>query len=85
MKNCLNCKYAEWKRTEAGKLHPSGDGHCKYPWKIPQLPASMYWIARSAPSPCGGNISRRDELKDHCAYFVRGGASAAQEVKDGRE
>lgn len=27
MKNCINCKYAEWSRTESGRLHPSGDGH----------------------------------------------------------
>lgn len=71
MKNCLNCKHAEWKRTDAGRLHPSGDGRCKYPWKIPQLPASMYWIGLSAPTPCGGRISRNDEMKEHCVYFER--------------
>ncbi len=71
MKSCLNCKYAHWQRTNAGKLHPSGDGGCAYPWKMPALPASMYWIGRSAPEPNGGHISRKDELKDHCVYFAR--------------
>lgn len=70
MKSCLHCKHADWKKTAAGKLHPSGDGHCKYPWKMPPLPASMYWIGRSA-DPCGGHISRKGELKEHCAYFGR--------------
>ena len=71
MKSCLDCKYADWKRTESGRLHPSGDGKCKYEWKSPQLPQSMYWIARHAPSPCGGNIERKKELEDHCAYFSK--------------
>jgi len=31
----------------------------------------MYWIGRSAPSTRGGNISRKAELKEHCAYFAR--------------
>lgn len=26
MKNCTDCKHAEWKRTASGKLHPSGAG-----------------------------------------------------------
>ena len=71
MKNCMHCKHAEWHKTVAGKLHPSGKGKCTYPWKSPILPASMYWIVRSAPVPSGGYISRREELKEHCAYFER--------------
>lgn len=35
MKNCNNCKYADWKKTVAGKLHPSGEGKCLYPYKVP--------------------------------------------------
>lgn len=69
MKNCTNCKHAEWKKTAAGKLHPSGNGLCKYPWEMPQLPGSMYWIGLRAPEPYGGQISRKTELKDHCVYF----------------
>lgn len=70
MKNCTECKYAEWVRTSSGRLHPSGDGMCKYPYKIPAPPASMYFIA--APTICGGAINRRRELSEDCAYFQRG-------------
>lgn len=73
MKNCTNCKHAEWGRTASGRLHPSGDGRCKYPWKMPPLPASMHWGWQfiRPPRPEGGNISRNKELADHCVYFKR--------------
>ena len=70
MKHCLDCKYAEWQKTTAGKLHPSGDGRCKYPWKMPPLPASMYFYSGET-TPCGGHISRKEELDKHCVYFVK--------------
>lgn len=69
MKSCLNCKYAKWDKTKSGNLHPSGDGLCFYPFAIPKLPASMYWIGKVPPYPCGGSISRKTELKEHCVYF----------------
>lgn len=69
MKNCLDCKFALWEHTTAGKLHPSGDGQCQYQWKMPPLPAAMYWI--STPQPTGGAINRKRDHKDHCAYFTR--------------
>ena len=68
---CLGCTYANWNRTATGRLHPSGDGRCAYPWKMPPLPMSMYWLGQSPPRPLGGNISRKEELGDHCAYFLR--------------
>jgi len=68
MKTCLKCRHAAWDLTAAGKLHPSGGGLCRYPWKMPQLPASMYWVGHE-PNPCGGYISRKNDLKDHCSYF----------------
>lgn len=69
MKNCTDCKYAEWHRTAVGKLHPDGDGYCEYPFSLPKLPAAMYWV--TLPRPSGGSINRRRDLKDHCVYFVR--------------
>ena len=72
MKNCKNCKYADWQRTDAGKLHPSGAGRCSFVYKVAPLPASMYFL--TAPRPLGGNINRREELNDHCTYFLREGA-----------
>ena len=71
MKNCTDCKHAEWKRREGGNLHPSGDGRCKSPWKMPPLPASMYWLGGSEPHPLGGHINRRKDLNDHCPYYTR--------------
>lgn len=68
--NCTECLYAEWQRTEAGRLHPSGDGQCKYPYKVPPLPSAMYWITLEA-KPSGGWINRRKELGKDCPYFTR--------------
>ena len=70
MKNCTYCAHADWQKTSSGRLHPSGDGNCKYPYKVPELPKSMYWIGGS-PTPHGGRINRKEELKDHCKYFTR--------------
>lgn len=69
MKNCKKCRYAEWKRTKTGSLHPSGDGRCEYPYKLPRLPASMNWVGWAAPKPCGGYINRQGELAVHCPYY----------------
>ncbi len=72
MKNCTHCKHAEWDRTAAGKLHPSGDGTCgmKKLYKLPPLPTSMYWFI--LPALSGGQINRKRELRDHCTYDERG-------------
>lgn len=70
MKNCTDCKYARWNKTVAGKLHPSGDGHCTYDYKIPLLPASMYWLSNTPPTPNGGYINRCKELLNHCPYYM---------------
>ncbi len=68
MKTCKDCKYAEWKRSSNGRLHPDKSGSCNYPYAIPALPQSKYWIG-GQPSPCGGQIERGKDLKDHCIYF----------------
>ena len=70
MKNCTDCKHADWKRRDGGNLHPSGDGMCQYEYKIPALPAAMWWMG-TAPTPNGGAINRRKELADHCVYWAR--------------
>jgi len=69
MENCLKCKHAEWRKTKNGRLHPSGDGRCTYPYKIPELPAAKYWFS-TIPSPHGGHINRREELISYCAYYI---------------
>jgi hypothetical protein len=67
MKTCNGCKYADWARTKSGRLHPSGSGWCRYEYKVPELPASMYFM--STPSPCGGHIERKKVFKDDCPYW----------------
>jgi hypothetical protein len=70
MKSCTKCKHADWYRRADGSLHPSGDGQCLMPYKVPPLPASMWWIGSGAPEPSGGAINRRKELRDHCTYWT---------------
>lgn len=67
MKNCLRCVYAEWEKTKSNKLHPSGEGLCKFPYKVKPLPSSMYFITE--PHPSGGYINRKKELKENCIYY----------------
>lgn len=73
MKNCTNCKHAQWDKTAAGRLHPSGEGRCGYQVQLPKLPASMWWPRplSGAPKPSGGRINRHKDLPDHCAFFER--------------
>ena len=68
MKTCVGCKYALWKYAKGLRLHPSGDGTCKYPYNVPKLPASMYWIG-ATPMPSGGYINRRKDFEEHCVYW----------------
>lgn len=69
MKTCVGCRYAKWEVTSIRRLHPSGRGKCKYPYKVPKLPACMYWVTTKEPKPCGGYINRHDAFKDHCVYY----------------
>lgn len=71
MKSCIGCIHAKWETTKSGRLHPSGDGRCTYQYVLRPIPASMYWINISIPTPSGGHINRRKELKDHCVYYAR--------------
>lgn len=70
MKNCTDCIHAEWKRTAAGKLHPSGDWDCKKVVVFPKLPASFYYV--NSPEVCGVFINSRIILKEDCVYFNHG-------------
>ena len=72
MKNCVGCKHAEWDRAKTGRLSPTGYGRCEYSYKIPKLPASMYWRYRIEPEPYGGLINRKEKFKEHCVYYEEG-------------
>ena len=58
---CLTCNLAEWDRTESGRLHPSGDGRCRWKFVMPTVAAAFYWTGYNAqhPVPSGGSIERR--------------------------
>ena len=68
MKNCLYCKFAEWKRAADGKLHRSGEGRCTYKVKLPVLPLSFYF--NDPPKIRGGVINRNNYFEDHCPYYL---------------
>jgi hypothetical protein len=70
VKSCDHCKHAEWKRTQAGRLHPSKTGQCAKAktWVAPQIPACSYWLG-GAPKPSGYFIERGRDLDTHCAYW----------------
>jgi hypothetical protein len=68
MKNCTDCVHADWKKTAAGKLHPSGDGECKKVVVLQKLPASFYYV--NSPAISGGFINRRRTLKEDCIFFA---------------
>ena len=60
---CTTCRFAEWQTTASGRLHPSGDGRCK--WELPRvnLPVAFYFFGtpdkHSLPRPSGGYINRK--------------------------
>lgn len=77
MESCIGCKWADWKKTKNGRLHPSGDGKCMFQYELPQLPASMYWLGTSVPKPFGGHLDRNRKPKD-CPYYCEEGANDGQ-------
>jgi hypothetical protein len=70
MKSCEGCKYAEWKRTRTGALHPDKSGRCTFKVSIPILPACRSWMWGVTPSfTTDGYISRGSEFNDHCPCY----------------
>ena len=75
MKTCKGCRWAEWKRTASGSLHPSGEGMCGFKVNIPVLPASI----RGAYGVKDGlrrieeahrGVSRKREYQEHCPCWA---------------
>ena len=63
---CATCTRAAWKRTDAGRLHPSGDGRCGWVLVLPPIPKAFRWAGStiSDPNPlAGGYINRHRPLK----------------------
>ena len=70
---CVGCAYAEWERTNNGRLHPAGSGRCLYFKRNPRdqrLPAAFYWPFLTPPTLNGGWINRRakDGVDKGCAF-----------------
>lgn len=67
---CLTCKFADWKRTAAGRLHPDGAGRCR--WVVPEIayPKALYFIG-GRPKPYGGWIERGANFTDCPAYEAK--------------
>lgn len=68
---CDGCKYADWKKTSNGRLHPDKTGRCRFEWVPPPFPAAFYFSSWSsnageAPRPSGGFIERGQELRREC-------------------
>lgn len=67
--HCEGCRFAVWKKTAAGRLHPGKSGRCTYLAQNPinfDLPASFYWLGR--PIPGGGQIERGSRLREACKF-----------------
>lgn len=72
MKYCDDCKWAEWKRTANGRLHPDKTGRCVFEIKIPVLPLAFRWgFGQMWPIIGGGYIERKRELRDHCPTWTQ--------------
>lgn len=70
---CDDCKFADWKRTAAGKLHPDKTGRCTRLREFPldlRLPAAFYFVFE--PHPSGGFIERGSELRAKCDFKMVG-------------
>lgn len=72
---CLTCAHAEWRKTVTGRLHPSGDGKCRYEVTVP-IPASTptWGYGRQATDTStitikGGYIRRHGASRAICRTY----------------
>lgn len=68
--DCRTCKFAKWDTTKNGRRHPSGDGRCTCPIKMPTLPKAFYWMSMSDPTPSGGYINYREKTGEGCQRWM---------------
>jgi len=71
--NCLNCKYAKWKRDTSNKLHRDGGGKCSWEMPIIIIPKAYYFVGypnHQLPKPGGGFIDRR-RPETNCPAWVQ--------------
>jgi hypothetical protein len=72
VKSCKHCKWAEWRKTAAGRKHPSGEGRCTYVVRIPVIPKAFRWGYKinDKPDLNGGYIDRKSEWDEHCPVYA---------------
>jgi hypothetical protein len=65
---CDDCKWAEWKRTSNGRLHPDKSGRCKFVWIPPPIPRAFnFAYGGETPKLSGGGyIERGNRQYDDC-------------------
>ena len=72
--SCKNCRLANWKRTEIGRLHPDGSGRCDWRMPVIPLPKAFYYISwrerDSVPPPNGGGHIDRRKPETDCPCWV---------------
>lgn len=66
MKNCNGCKWAEWDKPKSGSLHPDGQGYCRYPVKIPDLPNGVEWASINYYHT---GISKNKDFDKDCKFY----------------
>jgi len=66
---CDGCRYAEWKRDKAGRLHSDQSGTCCYKVEVPQIPNALFVLPKAAWS-YGGKIVRGREWKRPCPCWA---------------
>jgi hypothetical protein len=69
--DCTTCQLADWRRTKAGRLHPSGEGSCSWKgWKEWKFPKAFYLVGSVGHDlrPSGGYINRRTPCTDCSLY-----------------
>ena len=68
---CDDCKFAEWKRTKSGALHPGKNGNCTFEKDVPMphsMPAYGFNHNRKVIEIRGGWIERGRAFET-CAYY----------------
>lgn len=68
VQKCVDCEFASWKKTAAGRLHPNGEGICTYVVEFPMLPRAQCYTLK--PSVSYRYINRKDTPVKPCPVFV---------------
>lgn len=74
---CDDCKFADWRRTANGRLHPGKTGNCAFKWEPPPIPSAFYvpgQYTKSTVRLVGGLIERGRDI-EACPCYAEKDAS----------